>query len=228
MVPRLIHRQWYGPRKMPDRYKENAQLWEQLNPGWTVVDYDYKNLPPLRNEKEFNGVGATWLPRRGDGKEASLVQVTRADIAAYEILWTFGGLYVNCDMRPVRPLPDELSNQNITLAYEVDEILISNAWMMAESQNPLINRVIEELPASVRNPDRGVDYVTGPRLLTEVVRRHAPNTHILPARFCNPWLPTQAQERHPDTICVHEWGHATRDEELWPDQPRQAGQQRYF
>jgi mannosyltransferase OCH1-like enzyme len=213
---------------MPERYKENGQLWIDLNPGWELVDHDYGTLPPLRNEWEFTQVGKEWMPARGDGKEASLIQVTQADIAAYEILWAYGGLYVNCDMRPVRPLPEDLLERDVTLAFEIDGSLISNAWMMSEPGHPLMNAAISALPESVRTCSLGVDYVTGPRFLTRITRDHYPQATILPSRFCNPWLPTQTKQTHPDTICVHEWGHATRDEDLWPTEGRQAGAQRYF
>ena len=228
MVPQVIHRQWYGPSPMPQRYIDNGALWLELNPGWELIDHDYSTMPPLRNEWEFNEVGKSWMPGRGDGKEASLVQVTQADIGAYEILWNYGGLYVNCDMRPVRPLPDDLLDSSVTLAYEIDDTLISNAWMMAAPEHPLMNAIIEALPENVRTCTLGVDHVTGPRFLTRMTREHAPDARILPARFCNPWLPTFQQVVHEDTICVHEWGHATRDEDLWPGMDRQAGEQRYF
>jgi mannosyltransferase OCH1-like enzyme len=228
MVPKVIHRQWFGPRDMPDRYREYGQAWLDLNPGWELIDHDYSTLPPLRNEWEFTECGRSWTPGRGDQKQASLIQVTQADIGAYEILWSLGGLYVNCDMRPIRPIPTDLTERDITLAYEIDGVLISNAWMMSEPQHPVMNAVIEALPENVRTCDRGVDHVTGPRLLTRVVSHSYPDTHILPARYCNPWLPTYEQQIHEDTICVHEWGHATRDEDLWPTEGRQAGEQRYF
>lgn len=227
MVPRLIHRQWFGPREMPERYRENGELWMKFNPDWELIDHDYSTLPPLRNAWEFNEVGKSWLPGRGNQKEASLVQVTQADIGAYEILWTFGGLYVNCDMRPVRGLPDAITEADITLAYEIDGSLISNAFMMCTPGHPLMDAVIEALPENVRTCNRGVDHVTGPRLLTRVAQSF-PGIQVLPARFCNPWLPTYVQQLHEDTICVHEWGHATKDEDLWPGKDRQPGEQRYF
>jgi mannosyltransferase OCH1-like enzyme len=213
---------------MPDRYRENGELWKTLNPDWELIDHTYDTLPPLRNHWEFAECGKSWTPGRGDAKEASLIQVTQADIAAYEILWNHGGLYVNCDMRPVKPLPDDLTDRDLTLAYEIDGSLISNAFMASSPQHPLMNRIIEELPNSVRTCTLGVDYVTGPRFLTRMTQAHQPDAFILPARACNPWLPTSPQVVHPDTICVHEWGHATNDEHLWPNQGRQSGAQRYF
>jgi len=228
MVPRIIHRQWFGPREMPNRYRENADLWRALNPGWEVIDHDYESLPPLRNDWEFWECGKSWIPGRGDQKEASLIEVARADIGAYEILSAWGGLYVNCDMRPIRPLPPEIEHNDMTLAYEIDGSLISNAFMAAIPDHPVMDAVINALPNNVRNMSAGVDHMTGPRLLTRIVFESAPSTRILPSRFCNPWLPTYAQEIHEDTICIHEWGHATKDEDLWPSEGRQAGEQRYF
>jgi mannosyltransferase OCH1-like enzyme len=226
-IPKLIHRQWFGPRIMPDRYKENAAKWIELNPEWVLQDYDETDLPRLENQEAFDECGWSWIPGRGDSKEASLIQVTKADIAGYELIYQFGGLYVNCDMRPIKPLPESFDEHDLILSYEVDGTLISNAFMACAPGNPVIGAVIDAIPESIKTVRAGVDYVTGPRLLTRIVNELAPDALILPARFCNPWLPMQPQRIYYETICEHEWGHATSDETLWPDHGRQPGLQRY-
>lgn len=211
---------------MPQRYKDNRAAWEELNPGWVCLDWSI-GLPWMRNADLFHGCGVTWMPNRGDAKEASLVQVTQADIGAYELLWSLGGLYVNCDMRPVAALPDWFAQADLVLAWEIDDLLLSNAFMAARPRHPFLNAVIEALPHNALTATGGVDYATGPRFLTAMTERLRPSAAFLPAAACNPWLPGQAQNIYPETICVHEWGHATSDESLWPDKPRQPGAQRY-
>lgn len=227
-IPKLIHRQWFGPREMPDRYHENRNLWKKLNPEWRVTDFNLEGLPALRNQKWFDECGITWHPGRGDQKEASLIQVTKADIASYELLYRYGGLYVNCDMRPLRPLPDIFFKHDLVLAYEIDGELISNAFMACAPEHPIIEAVIDAIPGNIETVHAGVDYITGPRLLTRIVNEFDCDVLILASRFCNPWLPSQARTIYDETICEHEWGHATADQELWPTLDRQPGQQRYF
>lgn len=228
-IPKLIHRQWFGPRPMPDRYHENRDLWKRFNPDWRITDFlSLEALPEMRNGEYVHGCGITWHPGRGDQKEASLIQVTQADIAAYELLYRYGGLYVNCDMRPLQPLPDLIREYDLVLAYEIDDVLISNAFMACTPEHPLMDEIIKALPANIETVHAGVDYISGPRFLTRIVKEFAPDAFILPARFCNPWLPSQPRTVYPETICEHEWGHATSDQDLWPDQDRQPGAQRYF
>lgn len=227
-IPQVIHRIWFGPRDMPDAYRDYGQKWLTLNPGWTLIDWDYDTLPPLTNQAEFDGCGTTWTPGRGDAKEATMIQVTQADIAAYEILHQHGGLYVNCDMEPIRPLPEDFTSHDMILAYEVDGWLISNAFMAAEPGHPLLADVIAAIPNSVANSEgRSMDWITGPKLLTAIKKENHDHVTVWPARYCNPYMPDQPPVIYPETIAAHCWGHAARDEELWPDQPRQHGQQRY-
>jgi len=227
-IPKLMHRIWFGPRPMPDLYVQFKQQWLDLNPGWELRDWGYDDLPPLDNQTEFDGCGTTWFPGRGDAKEATMIQVTQADIAAYEILYKNGGLYLNCDMKPIKPLPEDFCDHDAILAYELDGWLISNAFMAAVPKHPLMKAVIEAIPGSVRAAaDRSMDWITGPKLLTAVKKEAFDDVTTWPARYCNPFMPDQAPVISEDSIAAHYWGHAARDEDLWPDLGRQPGAQRY-
>lgn len=227
-IPKVMHRIWFGPRPMPETYKLYGCEWTDMNPGWELIDWNYDTLPPLQNQDAFDGCGITWKPARGDAKEATMIQVTQADIAAYEILYREGGLYLNCDMKPVRPLPETFCDNDAILAYEVEGVLISNAFMAAEVQHPLFQAVIDAIPGSIANPPGpSMDWITGPRLLTRVAQAAFPNVTVWPARYCNPFMPNNQPVIYEDTIAAHYWGHAAQDEQLWPDLGRQIGAQRY-
>ena len=44
-IPQVIHRLWLGPRPMPQRFREFAQDWRDLNPGWECHDWSWHDLP---------------------------------------------------------------------------------------------------------------------------------------------------------------------------------------
>lgn len=227
-IPKVMHRIWFGPRPMPQLYKDFADQWLELNPDWEMQEWGYGNMPPLVNQEQFDGCGTTWHPGRGDAKEASMIQVTQADIAAYEILYLHGGLYLNCDMKPIKPLPPDFCDHDAVLAYELDGWLISNAFMAAEPKHPLLRTVIDRIPASVSDStNKSMDWITGPKLLTAVKKEAHDDVLVWPARYCNPFMPDQAPVIHADSIAAHYWGHAAKDEDLWPDMGRQSGAQRY-
>jgi mannosyltransferase OCH1-like enzyme len=213
---------------MPDLYRRFGEEWIALNPGWELRDWGYEDLPPLQNQAEFDSCGVTWTPARGDAKEATMIQVTQADIAAYEILYNEGGLYLNCDMKPIRALPTDFCDREALLAYEVDGWLISNAFMAAVPQHPLMTAVIEAIPESVHRAEgRSMDWVTGPKLLTAVKKEQFDHVEVWTSRYCNPFMPNQQPVIFEETVAAHFWGHAMRDEELWPNLGRQEGAQRY-
>ena len=214
-VPKLIHRAWFGPREMPREYVEYGQRWEELNPDWHLIDWTYDMVPQLINEDLFHECGVIWRPNPGAAKATSIIQVAQADLLGYELLHSFGGLYVNTDMEPLRPIPEALLDEEIVLANEIDNWLISNAWMMSVPAHPLIRAVIDAIPDNIARETRSIDWQTGPKLLTRIKEEQFPDVAVLPARFCNPWTDTPWGEPHPDSICSHHWGHKHPDDLLW-------------
>ena len=215
-IPKIIHRIWFGPKDMPDLYAKFGAEWQTMNPDWMVIDWNYQSMPKPINEWEFEQCGREWLPAAGDAKPATLVQVTQADILSYELLYHYGGLYLNTDMRPMQPLPKDFTEHDAVLANEVDDVLISNAFMAAEAQHPLMKSVIDAIPHSVKTEKRSVDWVTGPKLLTRIKQENYPETLTWPARYCNPWLASFKGIPHAESIAAHYWGHRTDDAILWP------------
>jgi mannosyltransferase OCH1-like enzyme len=200
---------------MPQQYVEYDRRWKELNPNWQVIEWGYDNRPPLINESLFVNCGTEWTPIAGAAKSTSIIQVAQADLLGYELLYRYGGLYVNTDMEPLRPIPDEFTQMDILLANEIDDWLISNAWMMSAPEQPLIRAVIDAIPGNIAKETRSIDWQTGPKLLTRIKEEQYPDTPVLPARFCNPWTDTPWGEPHPDSICAHHWGHKHPDHLLW-------------
>jgi mannosyltransferase OCH1-like enzyme len=214
-IPKLIHRAWFGPREMPNEYVQYGERWKELNPEWRVIEWGYDNRPPLINESLFVNCGTEWTPIAGAAKATSIIQVAQADLLGYELLYRYGGLYVNTDMEPLRPIPDEFTQMDVLLANEIDDWLISNAWMMSAPQHPLIRAVIDAIPGNIAVETRSIDWQTGPKLLTRIKQEQYPDTPVLPARFCNPWTDTPWGQPHPDSLCAHHWGHKHPDHLLW-------------
>jgi mannosyltransferase OCH1-like enzyme len=214
-IPKLIHRAWFGPREMPRQYVEYGNAWKALNPDWQLIEWGYDNRPPLINESLFVNCGTEWQPIAGAAKTTSIIQVAQADLLGYELLYRYGGLYVNTDMEPLRPIPDDFTEFDVLLANEIDDWLISNAWMMSAPQHPLMRSVIVAIPGNIATETRSIDWQTGPKLLTRIKEERYPDTPVLPARFCNPWTDTPYGTPHADSLCAHHWGHKHPDHLLW-------------
>lgn len=165
-----LHRLWLGPAKMRDRYKEYGRRWAELNPGWEVHDWSEADLPPLINQDIYDELG--------NGAVAPIplpphvaIATQRADVAGYELVWMFGGVYVNCDMEPLRPLDGNIPADTAWACYEDENLLNNGALGAPEPHHPFWKAVIDELPKRFRRM-RGEPFhkVTGPYLLTDVYR----------------------------------------------------------
>ena len=166
MIPRLLHRIWLGDHPRPAVYDDYWRQWAALHPGWDLHIWTERNMPPLRNQAEYDY--CEYTASAGiliDHQRAVAVQ--RADIAAYELVWRFGGVYVNCDMQPLRPLNDLLGH--LAFAGMEDDRYLGNAVLGGEPRSPFFDAVISELPFRVvAYPHAGMRVQTGPHLLTAV------------------------------------------------------------
>ena len=92
-VPRIVHQIWIGGA-MPERNRAIASSWRSLNPG-----FEYR----LWEEAAILGLGN--FEARGAYHRARSVGA-KSDIARYEILRRFGGLYVDTDFECLKPFAE--------------------------------------------------------------------------------------------------------------------------
>ena len=92
IIPKKIHQIWIG-KKIPKEYKKWTKTWMKNNPEYEYFLWDENKILQLNlyNEKQF--------------KKASNPAV-KSDIARYEILYRFGGIYVDTDFESLKKIND--------------------------------------------------------------------------------------------------------------------------
>lgn len=162
------------------------------------------------------------IPRRGvnvgGGVQDLGVWVQRADVVSYELIYQFGGIYANTDMECLRPIP--LDGVDAFAGME-DAQFLSNALMGCTPGHPFFGQILDEIEPRYRElPGEPMNGVTGPHLLTHVWRLNPDLLTVFPKEAFCPVLydDTMSNEwgDHPDSYCVHHWGH-TRDR--WTSEP---------
>jgi len=151
-IPRIFHQIWLGDKPLPDHFKRWADGWLEMNPRWRMEWWTDGNLPEIVNKKEY---------------EAAEKMAAKSDILRYEICARLGGVYIDSDFEPLRPIEPILAGVRSFQADELDD-RPCNALIGCEAGDPFYTAVVHAIPESVR---RGGDIVatTGPGLLKRAI-----------------------------------------------------------
>ena len=150
---------------MPEEYVRFGEKWEDLNPGWVVIDHGeeiiqlWPDLAPVFNH----------LYERDAGRDSIELHVQVADVVGYALLREFGGVYVNCDMEPLKPIEEYLPDCAWASYENHEDFRIVNAAIGApSSNNSFWVDLLRELPHRYfNNPYDEMVMTTGPGFLTD-------------------------------------------------------------
>ena len=123
-IPKKIHQIWLGS-PLPDKYAEFAETWKAKHPTWEYklwTDSDISNLDIKRRKvyESADNYGA------------------KSDIARYEILKQFGGLYVDTDFECLRSFDDLLYLDFFTGVGYDKEVQLYNGLIASIPHHPII------------------------------------------------------------------------------------------
>ena len=85
IIPKKIHQIWLGPDDMPDNFKYFQQTWKSFHPDWEFKLWTEEAIL----KENFENIDLYWLARSYQ---------ERSDLARYEILKRYGGLYIDTDI----------------------------------------------------------------------------------------------------------------------------------
>lgn len=187
-LPKKLHFVWLGGEK-PTEAKENIQAFRQAHPEWEVHVWTDK---PDDLSDDLSGM-----------YERAELWCQRADIVRLWVLWKYGGIYLDCDMKLVKPL-DPLLKQGMWVCRHTPARL-NNAAIGCPQMDERMAALLRALPSEEYKRARA-KY--GPNFLTS----HQNLFNVLPATLFYPWDRKEKYEANKDasvpneTFAVHTWG----------------------
>ena len=195
-IPPKIHLIWIGS-PLPDRYLIGPQSFAQLNPDHTVhlwVDHVPENIEEADNLKIRNINQDVWINE--DLLEECTNHAMKSDILRLEIVYRYGGIYVDVDATALRSFGPIFSNSflsfrpaNWTLSDQVFSQIQTkeNKIGSAGIENnifgfPAKSNFLAYALAALREnfpTQRATLYKTGPVFLKEVFLQY-PHSHNIP------------------------------------------------
>ena len=205
VVPKKIHQIWLGS-SLPKKYVEFQKSWQNLNP-----DYEYR-LWTDKDITELNLINSEqYLASDNFG--------VKSDLARYEILYRFGGIYVDTDFECLKPINDQFLSRSF-LAGQVFSYApqLNNAIIFAAPKDKFLKLIIENIPS---HPDRKLsaietlDYCGATflsRLLWKYRQMLSSGTVILPSQYFYSWpnyRRADTQQKYNfitnDSVAIHHW-----------------------
>jgi len=196
-IPKIIHRIWLGS-SMPTALALLGTRWAELHPEWRVVTWHEWNLPALRNQQWFDRATAP---------------AQKADIARLELLYRYGGVYVDTDSEPYRPLDDLVGATSCFIASE-DGRWLSTGVVGSTPRHPFVRTLVDGIEASIiTKPGAPPNEQTGPKYVTSVYVDYQRDPASEPVAVFPPALfypyhfsePERRDQEFPDAYAVHHW-----------------------
>lgn len=135
MIPKLLHFIWVG--KNPNPFLSNINNYANLNPGWDIRLWTDQNVPKLINQKIYDQIP---------------IPTTKSDLLRVELLYKYGGVYVDIDSTCKRPLDDLIKDRSLffsshRIKQKREKGRIEISCMGSVHHHFLIDKILKNLPA---------------------------------------------------------------------------------
>lgn len=211
-IPKIIHQIWVGS-PLPEKYLNLIASWQQFHPDWEYVLWDDAMIAELNlvNQDQYN---------------ASQNYGQKADIARYEILYRFGGLYVDIDFECLRSFDifNHVCDYYTGAAYS-GRFSTFNGLIGSTPGNPILKECIDTLNINAYyegTAEHNILFTSGPFHQTRcfMAKAHEAGRAVaFPVNYFYPW-PFSKKEDHedlsrwytPETFAIHYWHAGWREE----------------
>ena len=210
-IPKIIHQIWLGG-EFPDKYKRIRDTWVDKNPDWeyklwTDSDAESFGLENIEQFDKIDNLGA------------------KSDIFRYEILYRYGGIYIDTDFECLKSFNDLTHLDFFTGTGHMDVPVLFNGLIACVPNHVIIKRLIEDIKIVPINGFNEIMKITGPYYFSDVVFNYMKNNKsekivVFPTVFFYPFPASNRYSAKEDndssrayvnkfvtdkSYCVHLW-----------------------
>lgn len=199
-IPKIIHQLWIGDKPPPTKMMDT---WKNMNPEYEYIRWTEELL-------RERGIKFECKKRIRDMTEIN----GQADIMRWELLYRFGGVFIDADSFCLRPIDDHLMKAKAFAGWEHEVVrpgLIATGTMGFPPNHPLPLAAIEWIKANEVNMEKckqAAWQTVGPGLLTRMYNAgFGKDMTIFPSHY---FLPVHCTGRvysgHSCIYAYQEWG----------------------
>lgn len=211
MIPKIIHQIWIGDNNEPTKF---MNTWKNKNPGFEYIKW---NEEELKNRN----IILECANRVNEIEE----MCGKADIIRWELLYKYGGIFLDADSICIEPIDDELMKNKSFLVWENEQVrkdLLAVGIMAFPPNHDIPKRAIEHIKkneVSKLKTWKRPWQNTGPVLLTNLYNSgNYKDVTILPSYSFLPIHYTGIQyDGHGKVYSYQEWGSSKNNYDIMND-----------
>lgn len=157
-IPKVIHQIHLGNKPLSNQELKWQKTWKTYNPDWEFILWDDERL------KSIDIINQDYLD---DCDNYSM----KSDILRFDILYQFGGLYIDTDFECLKPI-DPLFNDKdfIVCRQNPNGPSVCGAFFAATEHNSLVRKLVEGIPQrSITHKGKHCVAKYGPTYITDVI-----------------------------------------------------------
>ena len=207
-IPKIIHQLWIGTKPAPTKLMDT---WKDMNPGFEYIRW---------NETEIANRNIIF---HCQNRINEMVEINgKADIIRWELLYKYGGVFIDTDSICIEPIDDVLMNCKSFAGWEQEELrpgLIATGTMGFPPKHPLVGMAIEWMKANCVNVQitmKRAWQTVGPGLLTRMYNTgNFKEMTIFPSHYFLPiHLTGKEYKGHSKIYAFQEWGSTKQSYEI--------------
>ncbi len=156
MIPKIIHYCWFGNGPIPEKDKKCINSWKKYCSDYKIIQWNEKNYDITKNK---------YMNQAYQEKKWGFVP----DYARLDIIYTYGGIYLDTDVEIIKSFDSLLSNRGFA-GFERPDYVNLGLGFGAEAENIIIKKMLEKYKElDFLNADGSLNLIPSPQYSTEVL-----------------------------------------------------------
>lgn len=208
MIPKIIHQIWIGPKPPPTKFMDT---WREENP-------DFEYIRWTEQEIKSRKLKLSCMDRINEMEEIN----GKADIIRWEILYEYGGVFLDADSICIEPIDDVLMKTESFAGWEQEKVrkgLIATGTMGFPPKHPMVKEAIDWIKnnsVSVNKTGKRAWLTVGPGLLTRIYNTQKYKKMVIfPSYYFLPIHCTSLEYKgHGKIYAYQEWGSTKQNYDI--------------
>lgn len=159
VIPKKIHYCWFGGKPLPSQFQKNIETWKKYCPDYEIICW---------NEDNYDIKKCSYMHEAYQAKKWGFVP----DYARLDIIYQYGGIYLDTDVEMLRPW-DELLSYEFFCGFESREYVALGLGFGGCAGNHIIKEMMQQYEQMhFINSDGTLNQVASPVYQTEILLNH--------------------------------------------------------